>query len=146
MEISKKQVKQLLEVFRNHSYDELLVIGATSAAKLLPVFERVTGDKKEGTMCLIMFIGTSLAADGELSNLEAQFVTDLLGVSKENIKALVENMKSSPTYVEVVDKIFDACMYELADEILKFCCCILAVDKEVDEDEVRFVKRLLDYN
>lgn len=145
MEISKKQVIQLLEVFRQQSYDELLVIAATSASKLLPVFQRVTGSTQEGMTCLILFIGTSLASDGKLSELEAKFVSDLLGVSENQINTLVESMKENTTYADVVDKIFDACMYELADELLKFCCCILAIDKDLDEKEVRFVKKLLDY-
>ncbi len=143
--MTKEQIQELLDIFKEKSYEELLVLAGESAYKILPVFDRLGDDNLDGTTLLLLFIGYSLASDKKLSKLEIKFVSDLFGMDKEVIIELTKQVYNHPSLLNLIDSLFDNSMFELADELLKFCCCFLAVDKNIDVNEVEFIKKLIEY-
>ena len=71
--MTKEQIQELLDVFKEKSYEELLVLAGESAYKILPVFDRLGDDNLDGTTLLLLFIGYSLASDKKLSKLEIKY-------------------------------------------------------------------------
>lgn len=143
--MTKEQIRELLKAFEDKTYEELLGLAGEAAYKIIPVFNKLGDDDLDGTTLLLLFIGSSLVADGKLSSLETRFVSDLLGVEKELVISLAKEVYKQPGLFELINKVFDASMFELADELLKFCCCFLVVDKNVSIEEVNFIKKLIEY-
>ena len=143
--MTKEQIQELLNIFKEKSYEELLVLAGESAYKILPVFDKLGDDNLDGTTLLLLFIGYSLVSDKKLSKLEIKFVSDLFGMDKEVIIELTKQVYNHPSLLNLIDSLFDNSMFELADELLKFCCCFLAVDKNIDINEVEFIKKLIEY-
>lgn len=137
-----KTFNELLQDFVNKSYDELLNIARGALDVMIPAFESV--EKGKSADFILPFIGTTLAIDGNFTELEYKFLNDLLGggVSYADAKASVQAHYNAEI-IDVVDQLIDACGEDLKTAILVFCLCFTAVDETITREEGAFIAKLL---
>lgn len=134
-------MNEILSSYKNLEYSELLKRAKGDYEVLLPVFSKLAKDNN-GRPYVLIFIGSTLAADGILSPLEYKFVSDLFGYPKEDIEKLFEKHKSEKA-MTLADRVFDMCNEQMKELLLDFCLCFLAVDKDISPEERAFIARLL---
>lgn len=136
-------LNELLQDFVNEPYGNLVGMAKQSISDLLPVFNELAEDG-QGSKFVVAFIGTSLAVDGQLSELEYRFVCDVLDgqFSYDEVKGLA-SAHYSGEMINAIDGLVDACPVELKSALITFCCCFLAVDETISREEVAFVQKLL---
>ena len=136
-------LNEILQNFVNEPYENLVKMAQESIVNLRPVLNDLAKEEKGGSKILVALMATSLAVDGKLSDLEYQFVCDVLAndFSREEVKGLVV-AHYSDEMVEAIDGLVDACSTELKSSLIVFCCCFLAVDETINRDEVAFVQKL----
>lgn len=136
-------LNEFLQDFVNEPYEKLVGMAQQSIADLLPVFNNIAEDG-QGSKFVVTFIGTSLAVDGKLSDLEYKFVCDVLGggFTYDEVKQLA-GAHYNADIINAIDGLVDACSVELKSALITFCCCFLAVDETISREEVAFVQKLL---
>ena len=135
---------QLLQQYVNAPYNHLLGIAAGALNRVMPVFNSVAKDGNGATF-VVPFICTSLAIDGQFTELEYRFIRDLLGIdqSYDYFKTVVQNYYSIE-YVNAIDGLIDSCPQELKGDLLTLCLTFVAVDERISKEENAFIARLLD--
>ena len=135
-------LNELLQDFVNEPYENLVGMAHQSIVDILPVFNEIADDG-QGSKLIIAFIGTSLAIDGKLSELEYRFVCDVLGgqFSYDEVKNLASTHYSGDM-INAIDGLVDSAPVELKSALITFCCCFLAVDETISREEVAFVAKL----
>ena len=134
-------LNEILQDYVNLSYEELLGVASHAAKTVIPFFNNAVEDGN-GAIFTISFIGTCLAADGQLSALEKKFVCDLLGVDAQTVEGLVASINSE--IVRIVDEVFDSIPTdEVKSALLSFCLCFLAVDERISREEVALIQKLI---
>lgn len=139
------ELRDILQKYVNLDYEDLLKLGTHSLAAITPYFESVSrqmGGEITPTQLGICVLGTCLAVDGKLTDLECRFVSDLFdGVPREQVRAVAENYADEQSR-SIVDGLYDNCPAEYRNDFMQFCICVLAVDERVSGDETEFVRRL----
>lgn len=135
-------LNKILQDFVNNDYDTLVNIAKTAMKDLLPTLNEATDG--EGSSVIIALFATSLAVDGNLTDLEYKFVCDVLGTyyTYDQVKSLAQ-AHYNEKIIASVDGIVDSCSTELKSKLLTLCCAFLAVDETISVDEVKFIKKLL---
>ena len=135
-------LNELLQDFVNEPYENLVGMAKQSIVDILPIFNEIADDG-QGSKRIIAFIGTSLAIDGKLSELEYRFVCDVLGgqFSYDEVKNLA-SAHYSGDMINAIDGLVDSAPVELKSALITFCCCFLAVDETISREEVAFVAKL----
>ncbi len=136
------ELRELLQEYVDLSYKELWEIAYNAWAKMKPYFDKATKDG-DGTIFIIGFLGTSLAADGKFTDLECQLVCDLFGVDADTAKSVYS--RTSKETLDIIDNVFDEMLetQEIKVAVLTFCLCFLAVDETINRDEIAFIQRLM---
>ena len=135
------QLGEIAKKYIGTDYDTLLAKAKRDYDTLLPVFDRLSGGN-EGKHYLTLFIGTSLASDGRLSDREYTFLNDLTGIGRSEAEELIKKHECEQA-VSLADRVFDLCPDELKALLFDFCMCFVAVDKEIAKAEKEFLSRLL---
>ena len=133
----------LLKSFVNKSYDELLSIANASLATVMPMFNEIAEDGN-GAGIVLPFICTSLAVDGKFSELEYQFVKDLLEIdqSYDYFKGVIADFYSDEWF-NAVDALLDSCPEEIKTALLAFCLAFVSVDETITREENQFIAKLM---
>jgi len=136
-------LNEFLQNFVNEPYENLVSMAEESIARILPIFNEIAEDG-QGSKVIVMFIGTSLAVDGKLSELEYKFVCDVLGgkFTYDEVKQLASAHYSDQMF-NTIDELVDSCPSDLKAALITFCCCFLSVDQTISREEVAFVQKLL---
>ena len=136
-------LNEILQDFVNEPYENLVSMAQEAIVRLRPVLDDLSKEEKSGSTILVALMATSLAVDGKLSDLEYQFVCDVLGEDfpREDVKGLAA-AHYSDEMMELVDGLVDACSTDLKSTLITFCCCFLAVDETISRDEVAFIQKL----
>ena len=135
------QLTEIAKKYTETDYEELLKKAKRDCALLYPLFGKIAGDEN-GTPYLMIFIGTSLASDGVLSEREYTFLHDLTGIGREEAEEMIRKHGTEQA-VSLADRVFDTCPDELKTLLFDLCMCFIAVDKEVSRAEREFLSRLL---
>ncbi len=134
-------LNEILQDYVNLSYEELLGVASHAAKTVVPFFNNAVEDGN-GAIFTISFIGTCLAADGQLSALEKKFVCDLFGLDAQTVEGIVASINSE--IVRIVDEVFDSIPTdEVKAALLSFCLCFLAVDERISREEVALIQKLI---
>ena len=144
-------LRELMQAFVNADYADLVDIAnealETAFPALTKIFVESDEDKALPGQALLHFIATTLAVDGNFTELEYKFYRDIVGDtdSYEDVRAFVANYADGK-HAELADKLFDfvATDTDLKAALLKLSLAICAVDQTISVDEKNFICRLVD--
>lgn len=135
---------ELMQGYVDMSYEEIVERAKTDLGVLMPYFAQY--DKEHNGAGLVFpFMCTCLAVDGQFTEKEAKFYSDIMEreIPYEQAKEVIQ-MHYSDNMTDLADKFFDASDKEVKAMLLDLACCILAVDERMGTEEVAFIKKLLD--
>lgn len=139
------ELRDILQKYVNLDYTDLLKLGSHSLAVITPYFESVArqmGGEVTATQIGICVLGTCLATDGKLSDLECRYVSDLFdGVPREQVRTIAQNYADEQSR-NIVDHLFDNCPDAYRNDFMQFCICVLAADEHISGEETAFVRKL----
>ena len=137
---------ELLQQYTTLPYERLLDMGRLYLADLSKILQKhFDGDFDRSRDIAFRLLGACIGADGSLSDLEVTYVNDLLGKphSAAEIKVLMEHYATEES-IDALDKVADLLPNKEKAILLSACLCFLAVDKNIDAKEMRFIQKLID--
>lgn len=137
------QLKNTLQDFVNLEYEQLVQIGKECYEKVVKELLK-TFTEEQACVSIIALISSSIVSDGQLTEKEIQFLTDVTGLSKENIIERVYPLGTHENSVKIANMICDSENTELADDAFVLAICLLAVDETVTRTEYTYIAELLD--
>ena len=134
------EIHKILQEIVNEPYESLVGMAKAAICDLLPSFNDYADDGN-GESIMVAFFATSLAVDNKLTALEAQFCSDIFGLSKEAVLKLVQPYATNEM-VNAVNTIVDSLDVKLKPKVLMLCACFLAADETISVEEVAFIRKL----
>ena len=138
-----EQLVSILQDYVNLDYDQLVKIGKecfnTVVNNLLNVF-----DQDGAYISVLALISSSIIADGELTEKEIQFLTDVSGLDKDTIINKVYPLGTREQAKKIANTICDCDIRELADDAFTLAICLLAVDESITRTEYEYIAELLE--
>ena len=138
-----KTFGDFLQEFVDKSYNELLEIANHAFCLIVEAYDKINPDGEVSDFFL-PFIATTIAADGQFSKLEHDFLNDVLesDLAYDEAKSFAQSYYN-PEIFEVVDQMIDACGEDLKHALIIFCVCFAAVDETVTREESAYLVKLL---
>ena len=138
-----KSYNQILQEIVNLDYDELLTRAELVLPDVLDGLNNVARDG-DGAGFLLALIGRSIVADGQFSDLEYQFVCQLLDLrySFRELKDYLEQYCDDEWEV-LLYRVIDAVDGDTRGGLLLLCLYVMAVDERISKEENALVQRLL---
>lgn len=142
MSTVKKNFSDIIKEFEGRPYEELLALSSGSLILIANAFSKIAEDGNPGDFVL-PFIFTTLGVDGELSEVELKFLSDLFSeeFNYEDTKKYIL-AHNDPEIVDLVDKLIDMCDAQTKAALLVFCLCFAAVDHNVSCQETAYLIKL----
>ena len=136
--------EELLQIYVNKDYKELVSQAASSVNQVLPYIRQAYAGKLESDTACLAIIATTLAVDNEFTPLEYKFLCDIITVnaSYEEVKATVMQC-GNDNNIAVTDYIFDNAPAEIKGALLNLCLCIVSIDEHITPREAAFLKLLV---
>ena len=130
----------LMQEFVNKDYDELLALAKQAVTRVLPVCKTVD-EQNNGIGALTAILLSSVAADGKLTRLEAQFLSDITGLDAAGVDKLTDMY--SGKMVELTDLLADKFSQETKADIMVLVTCLAACDETISREETAFLRQIL---
>lgn len=135
-------IKILFNQYLNLSYNDLIKSSKESLEYIIPQLRLILNSEEDVSLVLIYFTSALLSADTTASEKEIMFLSDLLSLSKEEIKAMYKIGLVDEITI-VIDHLFDSLNPGLKTHLLNYCLCFMAVDGNIDNKEITFVEKLV---
>ena len=138
-----KTFADLLQDYVNKPYEELLEIANDALAVIVEALTQVAPEENTAEF-ILPFIATTLASDGRYSEMEHNFLNDVLqgDLTYEEAKNCMQ-AHYNPEVFEFVDQLIDSCGQDLKSALILFCLCFAAVDETITRDESAYLVKLL---
>lgn len=135
---------EIMQGFVNMSYEDLVTKATKDLGILMPFFAQYD-EEHNGAAFVFPFMCVCLAVDGQFTDKEAQFYSDIMGqeIPYDQAKEVVQ-MHYSDDMNDLADRLVDSSDDEVKAVLLDLACCILAVDETIDSEELTFIKKLID--
>lgn len=130
----------LMQEFVNKSYEELLSLAKQAVVNVLPACKAVDQDH-DGIAMLTAILLSAVAADGKLTRLEAQFLSDITGLDAEGIDKLTDMYTGK--MVDVTDLLADKGGDELKANICMLIVCLASCDETISREETAFIRQIM---
>lgn len=130
----------LMQEFVNKDYDELLALAKQAVTRVLPVCKTVD-EQNNGIGALTAILLSSVAADGKLTRLEAQFLSDITGLDAAGVDKLTDMYTGK--MVELTDLLADKFSQETKADIMVLVTCLAACDETISREETAFLRQIL---
>lgn len=130
----------LMQEFVNKDYDELLALAKQAVTRVLPVCKTVD-EQNNGIGALTAILLSSVAADGKLTRLEAQFLGDITGLDAAGVDKLTDMYTGK--MVELTDLLADKFSQETKADIMVLVTCLAACDETISREETAFLRQIL---
>lgn len=130
----------LMQEFVNKDYDELLALAKQAVTRVLPVCKTVD-EQNNGIGVLTAILLSSVAADGKLTRLEAQFLGDITGLDAAGVDKLTDMYTGK--MVELTDLLADKFSQETKADIMVLVTCLAACDETISREETAFLRQIL---
>ena len=138
------RLDQLLTVYVNVPYDELVSSAKGCLQRLAPYFERIKADFLDEY--LLVFMATAMAVDGTFTPLEYRFFCDLTGCNRsyDEVLAVIATYHNAQS-VALVDAVFSSIpSNDVRKDLLDLFLCVCACDEEIAANETKMFLTLLD--
>ena len=133
--------KDILQTYVNADYDTLVDIARGALENLLPACRKVDPDN-DGFLMVSGIILSALGADNVLSELEIQFVCDVLTIDGDTFESFTklyhEGLEDS------VDKFADTLEGDVKANTRILILTVAACDESITVDESDFIKKILE--
>ncbi|MBQ7088948.1 MAG: hypothetical protein IJN04_04820 [Clostridia bacterium] len=130
----------LMQTFVNKPYDELLALAKQAVANVLPACKLVD-EEHNGIAMLTAILLSAVAADGKLTRLEAQFLSDITGLDAAGIDKMTDMYTSK--MVDVTDLLADKGGNELKAHICMLIVCLASCDETINHEENAFIRQIM---
>lgn len=130
----------LMQEFVNKDYDELLALAKQAVTRVLPVCKTVD-EQNNGIGALTAILLSSVAADGKLTRLEAQFLGDITGLDAAGVDKLTDMYTGK--MVELTDLLADKFSQETKADIMVLVTCLAACDETISREETAFLRQIM---
>ena len=130
----------LMQTFVNKPYDELLALAKQAVANVLPACKLVD-EEHNGIAMLTAILLSAVAADGKLTRLEAQFLSDITGLDAAGIDKMTDMYTSK--MVDVTDLLADKGGNELKAHICMLIVCLTSCDETINHEENAFIRQIM---
>lgn len=122
---------ELLTKIVNKSYNDLLAYANKALSCIQPELARIVGDET-ALKAVLLVITTCCAADGVLTPLEKQFLTDLIGIDPSDARRFVAD-NNDPNFVRNLISVMN---YDMKKHCVMLCASCFAVDETISKDEI----------
>ena len=131
---------ELLQDYVNQDYDTLLRLAKSKIDELYPLFKRYSPDGAVELMAGL--IATCVAADGTFSELEYEFLGEVMGVyNYQQLKDYIQNFYNDQAQ-ETTKNLVDTLQGKDKTNMLTICLCICAIDESIKRDETALLAKL----
>ena len=130
----------LLQTFVNKPYDELVTLAKQAVVNVLPACKMVD-EENNGIGMLTAILLSAVAADGKLTRLEAQFLSEITGLDAAGIDKLTDMYSSK--MVDLTDLLADKGGNELKAHICMLIVCLAACDESITREENAFIRQIM---
>ena len=131
---------ELLQDYVNQDYDTLLRLAKNKIDELYPVFKRHAPDGAVSLMAGL--ISTCVAVDGTFSELEYEFLGEILGVyDYRQLKDYIQNFYNEEAQ-ETTKELVDTLQGKDKTNMLTICLCVCAVDETIKREETALLRKL----
>ena len=130
----------LMQSFVDKPYEELLALAKQAVVNVLPACKLVDKDH-DGIAMLTAILLSAVAADGKLTRLEAQFLSEITGLDAEGIDKLTDMYSSQ--MVDLTDLLADKGGDDLKANILMIVVCLAACDHTICREENAFIRQIM---
>ena len=139
------ELREYLQDLVNESYENLVACACDALVNLLDRLNQLGFNEEENSsFVVLLYIASSIASDGKITELEKKFLKDVIKISDEQIDILF-NLGSDPELVQTLDNIFDLHDNEVCVNVLMIVSCLVAIDETINRDEIAFIEKLLEY-
>jgi len=135
-----EKLQDLLQKYVNADYTSLLRQADLDLTALTQLLLAKNVDQKDLSSIFYTIINLTIAADGQFSSLEAQFLKDLFQIesfqmfSRETVEANTNSF---------LEQLLRTLNLEERTYLIDFCVCLLSIDKTITREEYTFIQKLL---
>ena len=131
----------LLHKVQKMSYEEIVAKGKEIVDDVLESVAKYS-DSDAAPILLVGLAAYTATVDDNLSEVEIQLMNDVVGIREKDFRGFVKIVKGEK---RIVSELRDICLCMTADEMDKFAymlAMIFAVDGEISQHELDFLKEL----
>lgn len=131
----------LLHKVQKMSYEEIVAKGKEIVDDVLESVAKYS-DSDAAPIMLVGLAAYTATVDDNLSEVELQLMNDVVGIREKDFRGFVKIVKGEK---RIVSELRDICLCMTADEMDKFAymlAMIFAVDGEISQHELDFLKEL----
>lgn len=136
-----KSFNELMQEMVNEDYKTLVGLAKSSIADIMPVCKKMD-DEHNGIFLLMSIMLTAIGADGKLSNLERDFLIDVLGLNNSQISDFIKLYDSR--MVELTDKFVECLDSNEKAAAIMLVTATCAVDETIKREETALIHKLFD--
>ena len=117
-----------------------MALAKQAVVRVLPVCKSVD-EQNNGIAALTGILLSAIAADGKLTRLEAQFLSDITGLDAAGVDKLTDMYTGK--MVELTDLLADKFSKEVKADIMILVTCLAACDETISREETAFLRQIL---
>ena len=133
--------EEMLQTYVNTDYEVLVSIAAQAAEDLLPVCALLDSENK-GVMLLSCIVLSAVGADGQLTDAEYRFLSDVLKLDTDLLHHYVKMYDADME--KIVDNFADNMNVATKTDIISLICAVSACDETISRTETSFISRILE--
>ncbi len=131
----------LLSKVQKMSYEEIVVKGKEIVDDVLESVAKYS-DSDAAPIMLVGLAAYTASVDDELSDIELQLINDVVGIREKDFRGFVKIVKGDK---KIVNELREIALCMTSDEMDNFAlmlAMIFAVDGEISNEEIEFLKEL----
>ncbi len=132
---------RLLHSVAKLSYSEIVEKGKENVTSLLEIIEKYS-DSDSAPIILVGLAAYTATVDDELSPVEINLITDIIGISERDFHGFVEQVKADKKIISDLRDIAIAMNTDELTYLATLLALIFAVDGNISDEELAFLKDL----
>ncbi len=135
---------ELMQKYVNMDYEELVSIAKSAVTDFLPGLKANFDEEETAYKFLVILVGACIGVDGNVTALEAKFVSEVLGTdfSAAQLNSIAAN-SADDNGLALVDNVIDACDSDMKAALCVFCTAAMSIDETISRPEVAYIQKLM---
>ncbi|MGN0448139.1 MAG: hypothetical protein ACI4GC_06290 [Acutalibacteraceae bacterium] len=131
----------LLSKVKKMSYEEIVEKGKVIVDKVLDSVAKYT-DTDSATIMLVGLAAYTASVDNDVSETELKLMQDVVGIKQKDFLGFVKQVKENEKIIADLRAVCLDMTSEELDDFALMLCMIFAVDGEISQNEIDFLKDL----
>lgn len=131
----------LLSKVKKMSYEEIVEKGKVIVDKVLGSVAKYT-DSDSATIMLVGLAAYTASVDNDVSETELKLMQDVVGIKQKDFLGFVKQVKENEKIIADLRAVCLDMTSEELDDFALMLCMIFAVDGEISQNEIDFLKDL----